>query len=70
MQKLKIKEILVIIGIGTCTGMVFNLVWANRVPFITPSKAEIYAQKEIRTITLEEAKKKHSQGGAIFLDIT
>ena len=68
MQKLKIKEILVIIGIGTCTGMVFNLVWANRVPFITPSKAEIYAQKEIRTITLEEAKKKHSQGGAIFLD--
>lgn len=68
MQKLKIKEILVIIGISCCTGVVFNLFWTNRVPFITPPKAEIYAQKRILTITLEEAGKKHNQGAAIFLD--
>jgi len=65
---LKIKEILVIIGISCCTGVLFNLFWANRIPFITPPKAESYAQKKILTLNLKEAKKKHSQGDAIFLD--
>jgi rhodanese-related sulfurtransferase len=47
---------------------VFNLFWTNRIPFFTPPKAQIYAQKEIVTLTLEEAKKKYNLGAAIFID--
>ena len=37
-------------------------------PFITPSKAELYALKNIPSLTLEETKEKFDQGGIIFLD--
>lgn len=63
-----IWEICLIIGISSCIGIVFNLFWVNRVPFITPSKAEIYAKKEIHTISLEETREKLDQEGIIFLD--
>lgn len=64
----KVKEIFVIIVIACCIGVVFNFFWVNRVPFITPSKAEMYAQKNIPSLSLEETKEKLDQGGAIFLD--
>ena len=67
-NRLNVKEICLIIGISCCVGIGFNFFWVNRVPFITPSKAELYAKKEIPTITLEETKEKLDQGGIIFLD--
>ncbi len=67
-NRLNVKEICLIIGITCCVGIVFNFIWVNRVPFITPSKAELYAKKEIPTLTLEETKEKLDQGGIIFLD--
>ena len=67
-NRLNVKEICLIIGISCCVGIAFNLFWVNRVPFITPSKAEIYAKKEIPTLSLEETKEKLDQGGVIFLD--
>jgi rhodanese-related sulfurtransferase len=67
-SRLNVKETVLIISICCCVGVVFNFFWVNRVPFITPSKAEIYAKKEIPTLTLEETKEKLDQGGVIFLD--
>jgi rhodanese-related sulfurtransferase len=67
-NRLKIKEICLITGISCCIGIVFNFFWVNKVPFITPSKAELYAKKEIPTLTLEETKAKLDQGGIMFLD--
>lgn len=67
-NRMKVKEACFIIGISCCVGVVFNFFWINRVPFITPSKAELYAKKEIPTLTLEETKEKLDQGGVIFLD--
>ena len=67
-NSLKIKEICLIVGISGCIGIVFNLFWVNRVPFITPSKAEMYAKKEIPTISLEETREKLDKKGIIFLD--
>jgi len=67
-NRMKVKGALLIIGISCCVGVVFNFFWINRVPFITPSKAELYAKKEIPTLTLEETKEKFDQGGIIFLD--
>ena len=66
--RLKVKEICLIMGISCCIGIVFNLFWVNKVPFITPSKAELYAKKEIPTISLEETREKLDQPGIIFLD--
>lgn len=65
---LKVKEICMIIVIGCCIGVVFNFFWENKVPFIAPSKAEMYAQKNIPTLTLEETRKKFDQGDSMFLD--
>lgn len=67
-SRLKVKETFLIIGISCCVGIVFNFFWVNKVPFITPSKAELYAKKEIHTITLEETKEKLDQGGVTFVD--
>lgn len=67
-DRLKVNEILIIIGIGCCIGIVFNLFWINKVPFITPSKAEMYAKKEIPTISLEETRKRLDNKEIIFLD--
>ena len=67
-NRLKVKEICLIAGISCCIGVVFNFFWINRVPFITPSKAELYALKNIPSLTLEETKEKFDQGGIIFLD--
>ncbi len=64
----KVKEICLIIVVGCCMGMAFNLFWENRVPFITPPKAEIYAQRNIPTLTAEETKAKLDQVGVIILD--
>ena len=67
-NRLNVKEICLIIGISCFVGIAFNFFWVNRVPFITPSKAELYAKKEIPTLTLEETKEKLDQGGIIVLD--
>ena len=67
-NRLKVKEICLITGISCCIGIAFNFFWVNRVPFITPSKAEMYAKKEIPTINLEETREKLDQKGIIFLD--
>jgi rhodanese-related sulfurtransferase len=67
-DKPKLKEIVLIMGIGGCIGIVFNFFWVNKVPFVTPSKVEIYAQKEIPTLSLEETRKKYDQEGVIFVD--
>ena len=40
-NRLKVKETSLIIGISCFVGIAFNFFWVNRVPFITPSKAEI-----------------------------
>jgi rhodanese-related sulfurtransferase len=67
-NRLKVKEICLIICISCFMGVVFNFFWVNRVPFITPSKAELYAKKNIPSLSLEETKAKFDQGGIIFLD--
>lgn len=67
-NRVNVKEICLIIGISCCVSIAFNFFWVNRVPFITPSKAELYAKKEIPMLTLEETKEKLDQGGIIFLD--
>jgi rhodanese-related sulfurtransferase len=67
-NRLKVKETCLIIGISCCVGIVFNFFWVNRIPFITPSKAELYVRKEIPTLTLEETKEKLDQEGIIILD--
>jgi rhodanese-related sulfurtransferase len=68
LQRIKVGEIIIIAAIGVCSGIVFNLFWVNRVPFLTPSKAEIYAQKNIPSLNLDETKRLHDQGGHLFLD--
>ncbi len=67
-KSLNIKETILIVGLCCCVGVVFNLFWVNKVPFITPPKAEIYAKKNIPSLSLEKTKEKLDQGGAIFLD--
>ena len=66
-SRLKVSEIGLIIAASCCIGVVFNFFWINRVPLITPSKAELYAQKNIPSLTLQETKEKHDLG-VIFLD--
>jgi len=67
-NRLNIKETFLIIGLSCCVGVVFNLFWINKVPFITPPKAEMYAQKKIPLISLEETKTKLTQGRSILID--
>ncbi len=67
-KRLRIKETFLIIGLSCCVGVVFNFFWVNSVPFITPPKAEMYAKKNIPSLSLEETKAKFDQGGIIFLD--
>jgi rhodanese-related sulfurtransferase len=63
-----IQEALVVIALSSCLGLLFNLFWVNRIPYITPSKAEIYAQENIPTLSSEKAKLKLDEGKALFLD--
>jgi rhodanese-related sulfurtransferase len=67
-DRIDVREIIIILVAGCCMGMVFNTVHKNKIPFITPSKAEIYAQKNIPTLTMEKAKAEFDRGVAIFLD--
>ena len=64
----KFGEVILIAFIGICFGVLFNLTWVNRVPFITPSKAVLYAMKNIPSLTLEETKRLHDEGGTLFVD--
>jgi len=66
--RLNIKETVLIIGLSCCVGVVFNLFWENKIAFITPSKAEIYAKKNIPSLSLEEARAIFDKDEAIFLD--
>ena len=66
-SRLKVGEIGLIIGISCCIGVVFNFFWVNRIPFVTPSKAALYAEKNIPSLTLHETKEKYDLG-VIFLD--
>jgi rhodanese-related sulfurtransferase len=68
MSRFNVLEICLITGISCCIGIVFNLFWVNKVPFVTPSKVEIYAKKDIPTLSLDETRKKFDQQGVIFLD--
>jgi rhodanese-related sulfurtransferase len=61
------REVVAIIAAGICMGMVFNTFHKDRIPFIAPPKAEIYARKNIPTLTLEEAKARFDKG-VIFVD--
>lgn len=67
-NRLKAKEICLIICISCFMGVVFNFFWVNRVPFITPSKAKLYALKNIPSLSLVETKAKFDRGGVVFLD--
>jgi rhodanese-related sulfurtransferase len=67
-KRINTAEILVIIGVSCCVGVMFNFFWINRVPLITPSKAELYALKNIPSITLEKTKEIFDSGGTLFLD--
>ena len=67
-KRMNIKEIIVILVAGCCMGMVFNSVNRNKIPLIAPTKAEIYARRNIPTLTMEEAKADFDRGIAIFLD--
>ena len=66
-SKVNAREVVIILAAGICFGMVFNTFYKNRIPFITPSKAEIYARKNIPTLTLEEAKAVFDRG-VLFID--
>ena len=66
-KRVNIKEIIIILVVGICAGMVFNIFHKNKIPFITPSKAEIYALKNIPTLTLDEARTRFDRG-VLFLD--
>lgn len=66
--RVKLKEVTVIVTVSACIGLLFNFFWINRIPIVAPSKSEIYAQKDIPTLTLEETKQILDQGGVILLD--
>jgi rhodanese-related sulfurtransferase len=46
---------------------VFNTFHKNRIPFITPSRAEVYARKNIPILTIGEARARFDRG-VLFLD--
>jgi rhodanese-related sulfurtransferase len=63
-----VREALVILALGCGLGLLFNSFQANGIPFIAPSKAEVYARKNIPTLNLEEARAKLDRGDVLFLD--
>lgn len=63
-----IKEVIIILVAGCCMGLVFNSASKNKIPWVAPTKAEIYASKNIPTLTMEEARAEFEKGSAIFLD--
>jgi len=68
LHRINVSEIIFIASIGVLLGIIFNLFWINRVPFLTPSKAELYALKNIPSLSLEETKSLHDKGETLFLD--
>jgi rhodanese-related sulfurtransferase len=68
LHRIRFGEVFLIAFIGICFGVVFNLFWVNRVPFLTPSKAELYALKNIPSLTLDETKRLYDKGESLFLD--
>jgi rhodanese-related sulfurtransferase len=66
-KRIKIKEIVTILAAGICMSMVFNTFYKNKIPYIAPSKAEIYARKNIPTLSMEEAKARFDFG-VLFVD--
>ena len=63
-----IIEICSIVLFGICLGLGFNLISKNRIPYVTPSKSEMYAEKNIHRITVSEAKNRFDFNKSIFLD--
>jgi len=63
-----ILEICLIVLFSICLGLGFNLISKNRIPYIAQSKSELYAEKNIRRITVSEAKKRFDLNKSIFLD--
>jgi len=63
-----ILEICLIVLFGICLGLGFNLISKNRIPYVTPSKSEMYAERNIHRITVSEAKKRFDFNKSIFLD--
>ncbi|MBT8350656.1 MAG: hypothetical protein KJO26_05405, partial [Deltaproteobacteria bacterium] len=61
-RRLKVGEIVLITVISCCIGVVFNFFWVNRIPFVTPSKAELYAEKNIPSLTLKDTKEMYDLG--------
>lgn len=68
LDRINLREIMLISVVSCSLGLIFNLFWINSVPLITPSKAELYALKNIPSITLEETKKIFDEGGSLFID--
>jgi rhodanese-related sulfurtransferase len=68
LKKTLVREALVILAFGCVLGLLFNSFQANGIPFIAPSKAEVYARKNIPTLSLEEARAKLDRGEVLFLD--
>jgi rhodanese-related sulfurtransferase len=68
LKKISVKELLVILAASCCIGLLFNLFHKNGIPLVAPSKAEVYARKNIPVLTPEEARGKLEGGGVIFLD--
>ncbi|MFC2171948.1 rhodanese-like domain-containing protein [Acidobacteriota bacterium] len=67
-SQIRIKEVLFILVVAILAGCIFNLTSKNGIAFLSPSKAALYSQKNIKTLTAEETKKKIDQGGFILLD--
>lgn len=63
-----IIEICLIVLFSICLGLGFNLISKNRIPYIAPSKFEQYAEKNIRRISVSEAKERFDLNKSIFLD--
>ena len=66
-NKVNLRDVVVILAAGICLGVVFNTFHKNRIPLITPSKAEIYARKNIPTLTVDEARARYDRG-VLFVD--
>jgi rhodanese-related sulfurtransferase len=62
------NEVLAIVVVAMLAGCIFNVARANGISFLAPSKAQLYSQKEIPTLTAQETSERLEQGGFILLD--
>ena len=63
-----VMEICLIVLFSISLGLGFNLISKNRIPYVAPRKSELYAEKNIRRITVSAAKQRFDLNKSIFLD--